>query len=457
MSIRSDTLRLALGGADNPRCLVVGLGVTGLSLVEYLVARGAAVTVTDSRAQPPGLASLRARYPQVTAWVGGFAATAFEAADRILISPGVSLREPLVRRALARGVPVEGDIELFARVADAPVVAITGSNGKSTVTQWVGEMVAAAGWDVRVGGNLGEPALALLGASPPDLYVLELSSFQLETLHSLTPAVATVLNVSADHLDRYDTLAHYAAAKARIYRQARRCVVNLDDPAVAAMPRRGAVSTFAMRAPGADCRLADRDGRCWLWLRDDPVAPLSSIRLPGAHNHAYALAAVALADAVGIPVEAMRRALAEFGGLPHRMEVVGVAADVCWYNDSKGTNVGATAAAILGLSRPLIWIAGGDGKGADFTALGAVAGGRARHAILLGRDAPRLAAALPATVTVTRAVTLKDAVLATQRLAAPGDAVLFSPACASFDMFRDYTKQNDRFRELVRGAALCAR
>ena len=456
-SILRDNLKQALGGVDSARCLVVGLGVTGLSLVDYLVTRGATVTVTDSRPRPPGLAQLRARYPQVTALTGGLDAAAFAAADRILISPGVSLRQPLVRQAMARGVPVEGDIEVFARVVDAPVVAITGSNGKSTVTQWVGEMAKAAGWDVRVGGNLGTPALALLGAVPADLYVLELSSFQLETLSSLAPAAAVVLNVSADHLDRYDTPADYAAAKARIYRRAGHCVVNVDDAAVTAMPRHGTVSTFSVQAPDADCRLAERAGQRWLWLRDCPLAPVSAVKLSGVHNHANALAAVALADAVAIPVAAMRAALAEFGGLPHRMEVVSTVGDVCWYNDSKGTNVGAAIAAIRGQRRPLIWLAGGDGKGADFTALGAVVGESVRHAVLLGRDAPRLAAALPASLAVTRVATLKDAVLTAHRLAAPGDAVLLSPACASLDMFRDYAERGDRFRDLVREVTQCAR
>ena len=455
--MRLDNLKQALGDAGTAHCLVVGLGVTGLSLVEYLVTRGVTVTVTDSRTHPPGLVQLRARYPQVTVLTGGFDAAAFATADRILISPGVALHQPLVRQAIARGVPVEGDIELFARVVDAPVVAITGSNGKSTVTQWVGEMAKAAGWDVRIGGNLGTPALTLLGAAPPDLYVLELSSFQLETLSSLAPAAAAVLNVSADHLDRYDTPADYVAAKARIYRHARHCVVNWDDAAVMAMPHRGTVSTFSVRAPDADCRLADRDGQPWLWLRDCPLAPVPALKLTGVHNHANALAALALADAVSIPVAAMRAALAEFGGLPHRMEALSTVDNVCWYNDSKGTNVGAAVAAIQGVRRPLIWIAGGDGKGADFTALGAVASEFVRHAVLLGRDAARLAAALPASLAVTRVATLKDAVLTAHRLAVPGDAVLFSPACASLDMFRDYAERGERFRELVREVTQCAR
>ncbi len=334
------------------RVLVVGLGKTGTSVARFLVGRGVAVAVTDTRLAPPGLDALRRDLPDVALFLGGFDRTAFAAAELVVVSPGVSVQEPLIREARARGVPVVGDIELFAQEAAAPVAAITGSNGKSTTTTLLGEMARIAGRRVAVGGNLGEPALDLLDAAV-ELYVLELSSFQLETVESLAPAVATVLNISADHMDRYPDLDAYAAAKARIFAHAGVAVVNRDDPRVTAMPggrwRRG--FTLGEPQPG-DFGIAARDGAPWICRGTEALMPVREIVIPGRHNLANALAALAMGDALGLPFPAMREALRCFRGLAHRTALVGEVRGVRFYDDSKGTNVGSTVAAARGRDRP---------------------------------------------------------------------------------------------------------
>ena len=371
----------------------------------------------------------------------------------MIVSPGVTLREPVLLEAQARGVEVVGDIEVFARHARAPVVAVTGTNGKSTVTSLVREMAQAAGLAVRAGGNLGPPALDLLDDGEPDLYVLELSSFQLETTASLKPTVAVVLNITPDHSDRYATLDAYAKAKRRVYRGAGTRVINRDDPLVAAMTEPdGAVVGFTVRAPEPRCfGLIPGEGGACLAYEDERLVPVADLPIPGRHNVANALAALALGTAVGLPRGAMVSALRRFHGLPHRCQWVGRASGVDWYNDSKGTNVGATCAALQGLAaeRPVILLAGGDGKGADFTPLASVCQG-VRAVVTLGRDGPLIAQALQGVVPVTRASDLTDAVSQAADLARSGDAVLLSPACASFDMFRDYVERGERFVAAVR-------
>ncbi|MCU0767033.1 MAG: UDP-N-acetylmuramoyl-L-alanine--D-glutamate ligase [Gammaproteobacteria bacterium] len=436
------------------RVLVVGLGKTGTSVARFLVGRGVAVAVTDTRLAPPGLDALRRDLPDVALFLGGFDRTAFAAAELVVVSPGVSVQEPLIREARARGVPVVGDIELFAQEAAAPVAAITGSNGKSTTTTLLGEMARIAGRRVAVGGNLGEPALDLLDAAV-ELYVLELSSFQLETVESLAPAVATVLNISADHMDRYPDLDAYAAAKARIFAHAGVAVVNRDDPRVTAMPggrwRRG--FTLGEPQPG-DFGIAARDGAPWICRGTEALMPVREIVIPGRHNLANALAALAMGDALGLPFPAMREALRCFRGLAHRTALVGEVRGVRFYDDSKGTNVGSTVAALEGFDDGgdgrTVLIAGGDGKGQDFAPLGAVIARRARCVVLIGRDAPLIESVLdPATVRV-HARDMADAVRLALEAARPGDRVLLSPACASFDMFRNYEHRGDVFADAVR-------
>ena len=436
--------------AGNPRSVIVGLGRTGLSAARHLAARGHRLVVTDSRANPPGLAELKRLVPEAQTALGGFDPAVLAGADQIVVSPGVSLAEPFLRKAAAQGLDLVGDIELFAREAGGRIVGITGTNGKSTVTTLVGEFAEAAGLAVRVGGNLGEPALDLLDGPPAAMYVLELSSFQLETTHSLQPEAAAVLNVTPDHLDRYRDLAEYAAAKARIFERAATAVVNLDDQIVVRMPRPGQRRVgFSLRREDADFRLQRRAGEDWLAAGAEPVMPVGELRLPGRHNAANALAALAVGSVCGFPREAMTGVLRRFRGLPHRAERVRDWRGVAWIDDSKGTNVGATVAAIDGLDGPLVLIAGGEGKGQDFAPLAAACRGKVRHAVLIGRDAPIIATALAGRCPVSLAESMEAAVATAATLAQPGDTVLLSPACASFDMFRDYAERGEAFAAAV--------
>lgn len=433
------------------RNIVVGLGKTGLSVVRWLLARGESVAVTDSRQAPPGLAELQGLGSAVVTRLGAFDDALLDAADRIVISPGVSRSEPWVRRAASRGLPVVGDVELFAQVRPAPTVAITGTNGKSTVTTLVAEMAQAAGRAALAGGNLGEPALDLLAKPVPDFYVLELSSYQLESTDSLELAAAAVLNVTPDHLDRYDSVADYAVAKARIFRNSAVAIVNADDPVVSAMPRDGqrtvgfsiggGAAAFTL-ATGADGPALCRDG--------EALMPLSQMRLPGRHNAANALAALAIGTEIGLPLEPMLATLRTFGGLAHRTQVVAERHGVRFVDDSKGTNVGATLAAVEGMTETLVVIAGGDGKGQDFAPLASAFRGKVRLAVLIGRDRAQLAAALEGACPVAFAADMDEAVAAAAQAARAGDLVLLSPACASLDMFRDYAARGDAFAAAAR-------
>ncbi|HTT05423.1 MAG TPA: UDP-N-acetylmuramoyl-L-alanine--D-glutamate ligase [Steroidobacteraceae bacterium] len=441
------------------RAVVVGLGKTGVSVTRFLLSRGLAVAVTDSREQPPGLAALaalpEAHSGALTLHTGGFDASLLAAADLLVLSPGVAARGAFFEAARARGLAMIGDIELFGAVARAPIAAITGTNGKSTVTTLLGLMAARAGRRVRVGGNLGEPALELLDERA-ELYVLELSSFQLESTRSLPLAAAAVLNVTPDHLDRYADLAAYAAAKARIFSDCRVAVVNLDDPLVAAMPAAAQRRlSFSLRAEAAaDYTLLPHgaDAAPWLAARGEPLLELGQLRLTGLHNAANALAALALAEALQLPRVDCLAALREFPGLAHRMQWIADIRGVRYIDDSKGTNVGATLAAVSGLASVIV-IAGGEGKGQDFAPLRAGFAGRVRCAVLIGRDARSLGAALAGVCECHYAATLPAAVARAAALAAPGDTVLLSPACASLDMFRDYAERGEVFAQAVRGLA----
>ena len=442
---------------DAQRALVVGLGATGLSAARWLAARGIAVAVTDSRARPPKVEALREHVPDAALFLGGFSVAALDRSELVVLSPGVPKSDPFVQQALAAGVPVVGDVELFARHARAPVIAVTGSNGKSTVTTLVGLMAERAGVAARVGGNLGTPALDLLGDVEPALYALELSSFQLETTTSLDAAAAALLNLSADHLDRYDDLEDYLAAKARVWRGHGVVIANHDDERVrAAVPVGRSVRWFSLGVPpGAeDYGLIEHDGECWLSRGRERLLPQSVLRIAGQHNVANALAALALGTAAGLPDPPMLAVLASFRGLPHRMEWVAEVAGVHYYNDSKATNVGATVAAVSGLHAPYVVILGGDGKGQDFAPLAAALHGHARAAVVLGRDGPRIAETLAAAgVPWTSAEDLPSAVRAAARTAVPGDLVLLSPACSSLDQFENFEARGRVFAEAVRGLA----
>lgn len=435
--------------------LVVGLGQTGLACARFLAARGESFAVADSRANPPGIDELRRELPQVPVYLGPFDREVFARASRLLLSPGVAPQEPVIADALAQGIEVLGDIELFARYAVAPVVAITGSNGKSTVTVLLGEMARAAGRTVLVGGNIGTPALELLDQPVPELYVLELSSFQLEVTSSLNCRAAVVLNISEDHLDRHGSVAAYAAIKSRIYHGDGVMVINADDPTVAAMAEAGReVVRFSLAQPrhATDFGLREQDGETWLARGEFLLMRSAEVRIPGRHNLANALAALALGEAAGLPLAPMLRSLREFTGLPHRCQWVAEVAGVNYYEDSKGTNVGATLAAIEGMpGEKVVLIAGGQGKGQDFSPLRDAVARRARAVVLIGEDAALLARALDRTVTLKHAVTLDEAVAQAAALAQPGDSVLLSPACASFDMFSNYIERGDRFVAAVKG------
>jgi len=442
--------------------VIAGLGRTGLSCARYLRARGWRIAVTDSRENPPELAALRELDPQITLRLGGLDASLLTDAACVVTSPGLSPEEPFFAEARRRGVEIVGDVELFALAVDAPVVGITGTNGKSTVTTLVGRMAQRAGLNVRVGGNLGSPALELLldaqrDSRRTDLYVLELSSFQLETTMSLDLRVAAVLNVTADHLDRYRSLEHYAAAKARIFGRCDAAVINLDDPLVVAMAPRGARTlSFSLLSPmGADYCVTEPAGTSGWWLAKGTQAllPLSALKITGLHNAANALAALAIGEALALPLEDMLAELRNFPGLAHRSQWVASIDGVTYIDDSKGTNVGATLAAVAGTRGPVVLIAGGEGKGQDFSALRAAFASKVRAVVLIGRDADEIDRVLNGVCLIERAATLEGAVRAAARLARAGDTVLLSPACASLDMFRDYAHRGTVFSEAVRKLA----
>jgi UDP-N-acetylmuramoylalanine--D-glutamate ligase len=343
-------------------------------------------------------------------------------------------------------------VEIFARLAAAPIAAITGSNGKSTVTALLGQMVSDAGKQVQVGGNIGTPVLDLLAEPVPDCYVLELSSFQLETTRSLAAQAAVVLNVSPDHLDRYDDLAHYAACKQVVYHNAAVSVVNRDDATVMAMAQGAAqVLSFGLDVPAENqFGRIQHNNETWLARGSEPLLPVSRLRMVGEHNQANALAALALGEALDLPMDSMLDTVQHFAGLPHRTQWVAELNGVAWYNDSKGTNVGATLSALKGLPGPLVLIAGGQGKGADFTSLRAAVADKVRAVVLVGEDAQQIALALHDAVPVVFANSMEDAVQQAQQLARPGDAVLLSPACASFDMFNGFEHRGEVFFAAVK-------
>lgn len=437
------------------RTVIAGLGATGLSVARWLAARGEICAVVDTRAEPPGLAALRAEHPEVPVFLGALDAALLARATRVIASPGLALAEPALAAAAAAGVEIIGDIELFARAARAPVMAITGSNGKSTVTEWVGAMAAAAGRRAAVGGNLGTPALELL-APEVELYVLELSSFQLETTLALNAEVATILNLSPDHLDRYPDPAAYRRAKQRIFHGAHQVVVNRDDPGTLPPPGSAARCwSFGLSAPAAEHEFGvlARAGGDWLARGDRALLPAAELGIPGRHNLANALAALALGQAVGLPEAAMLRALRDFRGLPHRCRPVLARDGITWIDDSKATNVGAALAALTGLAgdaADLVLIAGGQGKGQDFSEFAKALAGRVRLVILIGEDAPVIERAIAGRVPVQRADSMAAAVAQARAAARAGDRVLLSPACASFDMFANYADRGEAFARAAR-------
>ena len=416
------------------KVVIIGLGLTGLSCVDFFLAQGVTPRVMDTRVSPPGLDKLPG---QVERHLGGLNGDWLLTSDLIVASPGIALAHPLLSEAADAGIEIVGDIELFCREAQAPVVAITGSNGKSTVTTLVGEMAKAAGWQVGVGGNIGLPALSLL-QSPAQLYVLELSSFQLETTHSLKAAAATVLNVSEDHMDRYPLgMQQYRAAKLRVYENAQTCIVNADDALT--MPVRGAdTRCVSFGIDFGDYHLNKQQGSIWLRVKGEKVLNTAEMKMTGQHNYTNALAALALADAVGLPRASSLAALTHFNGLAHRFQLVHEHQGVRWINDSKATNVGSTEAALNGLQvNGTLWLLmGGDGKSADFTPLIPWLQGDNVRLYCFGRDGDALAALRPEIA--VRTETMRQAMEQIAPQVKSGDMVLLSPACASLDQFRNF-------------------
>lgn len=446
---------MSLIASDNRR-IVIGLGKTGLSIARYFSKQGLSFAVADSRKAPPGLEQFQSEFPDIELSLGEFTVEQFLSATELVVSPGISLAEPAIAAAKANGVEVSGDIEWFCREAAAPIVAITGSNGKSTVTTLVGEMAACAGRKVAVGGNLGTPALDLL-SDTVELYVLELSSFQLERCASVGAEVATVLNVSEDHLDHHGSLIHYHQAKHRIFRDCKQVVINRDD-ALSTPLIPDDVIRWSFGLGRSDFRafgLIEKDGEQYIALAREALLPVAAMKIAGSHNVSNVLAALALGSAVGLPMPAMLTAIVDFKGLEHRCEFVAEVSGVRYYNDSKGTNVGAAVSALRGLagSGKVILIAGGIGKGADFNPLMDALVEAGRAAVFIGEMAAPMMAMLDSRIPAVISESMSEAVKAAANYAVPGDVVLLSPACASFDMFSNYEHRGREFSSSVAALA----
>lgn len=447
---------MSLIASDNFK-IVIGLGQTGLACARFLYKKGIRFAVVDSRQNPPGAQEMAAEMPEVQLLCGEFDTDYLCTADELYVSPGVAISNPAIQVAIKQGVKLSGDIDLFCRNVSAPVIAITGSNAKSTVTTLVGEMAAEAGLNVGVCGNIGTPVLDMLSEEEKDIYVVELSSFQLETTNDLRAEVATVLNISPDHMDRYETLQDYYLAKHRIFRGARNVVINRDDALTAPlMPKNVSIYEYHLGKPDLKrFGLIDAEGQQFLGLGREQLLPVTELKIRGRHNMANALAALAIGKAAGLPMDVMLNALKKFPGLEHRCQWVSDHQGASYFNDSKGTNVGATVAALEGLGGTLpensriVLIAGGVGKGADFSDLEKPVTQFCREVIYIGEDGEQLAASC-GDVAKVAAEDMADAVNKAAQAAHEGDIVLLSPACASFDMFSGFTERGEKFVEAVR-------
>ncbi len=442
--------------ATSKQTAVIGLGLTGLSVARFLARNDSTFCVFDNRDAPPALPTLQQEYPNVPVKLGPFEYDDLQHMETVVVSPGVSCKTPAIAKVKAAGGEVIGDIELFARSAKAPIVAITGSNGKTTVTTLLGEMAQAEGLRVAVGGNLGTPALDLL-SDDVELYVLELSSFQLETTLKLNAKVACILNVSPDHLDRYNNMQEYWAAKQRIYWGAGAIVANKDDALTQSpIAKDRHYLTFGSGKPDIQqYGLQQTEGQWEIAKGFKGLIALSEMHIKGKHNALNAQAALAIGELLGLSMETMLQVLREFKGLPHRCQWLAMYKGIAFYNDSKGTNVGATVAAVEGLAegKNIVLIAGGDGKGADFTPLKAVAQKHLKALITIGVDGSKIAEVCANVCETQKAERLAQALELAVHCAVSGDVVLLSPACASFDMFRNYEHRGDEFARLVE--ALC--
>ncbi len=435
---------------------VIGLGATGYSVVRYLRARGLTVAVVDSRAEPALANQLKQEFPEVLTYFGSLDCSQVTEADLLIVSPGLSLKEPALQTAKYNGAVIAGDIELFLQENRMPLIAITGSNGKSTVTSLVGYMCNHVGCQALVAGNIGKPALdALTDGQHYDVAVLELSSFQLETTGSVPAQAAAILNISEDHMDRYDSMGDYTLAKARILRGAERAVLPRHEERLAQITNVNERLTFGLDAPISDTDFGvvrKKSGR-WLMRGDQRIMLLRDVPLVGLHNVLNVLSAFALLDFLALPTDQLIDAVKTFEGLPHRMQTVAEKNNIKWVNDSKATNVGAAQTALQNLEGNIIWLAGGEGKGADFSDLQAAVAQSVKHAILFGTDAKNIRSALGDAVAITIVDSLDDAVTLAAQQAEAGDTVLLSPACASFDMFDNFEHRGEQFARAVNAIA----
>ena len=449
----SEALNKHLSLNQQAKVVVVGLGNTGFSVAKFLHKQGIKFAVIDSRDKPPLKDDLLKAYPDTPVFTGGFDSAAFEVATHVIVSPGVSLQEPSIQKAIIAGAKLVSDIDLFSCATDKSVIAITGSNGKSTVTTMLGAMGDAAGVKTAIGGNLGTPVLDLIDEQY-DLYVIELSSFQLERTHGLNAKAATVLNVSADHLDRHDDIMDYAKVKQGVFAGNGVMILNEDDSIVKGMEIRGRDTvTFSIHGEN-DFHIESRQGENgrienWLMNAEQPLMRQAEIPLEGPHNIANALAALALGTAAGLNCNAMCNALREFKGLDHRMQKVAELNGVTWVNDSKATNIGACVAALQGYMNKVVLIAGGDAKGANMDELIPVIKDKAKCVVLMGKDAAEIERAINGCVPSYMAETIQDAVHIAAKIAVEGESVLLSPACASIDQYKNYQERGEKFTAAV--------
>ena len=447
--------RKKTASVQSPATLVYGFGSTGLSVARFLSRTGVDARYADNRKAPPGLDDLRSIVPDAEVSVGTDCADQLQGITRLIVSPGIPDSDALLKEAREAAVDVVSDIEIFTQHATAEFVAVTGSNGKSTVTTLIALMCEAGGMRTLAGANLGKPALDLLAEDTPELFILELSSFQLQRTDNLPATVAVLLNVSADHLDWHADEAEYRRAKYRIFDQASAAVVNREDPeALRNVPRGMRCITFGLDKPGPGHYGVIRDdGVDFLARGDTPLFACHDVALVGLHNRANVLAAMAACELIGLDAAAMLQVAAEFPGLPHRMQFVRNVGGVNFINDSKATNVAAAIASVRSLDGPVVLLAGGQGKGGDFAALADAVAGELRAAVLFGEDAGLMADAFTGKAELYLVADLDSAVARGAELAAPGETVLLAPACASFDQFPNYMRRGDAFCDAVRGIA----
>ena len=439
----------------NFETVIVGLGETGLSVAAYLNRQGQSFVMLDTRKNPPQLETFKQRFPDIEVYLGELSDKLFAQAKQIFVSPGVDFNNQLIQSARAQGVVCSGDIELFVSSTDIPIVAITGSNGKSTVTSLVKQMGQAAGTKTYAGGNLGPPALELLKYDDAELFVLELSSFQLESTPSPSTYVSAVLNISADHLDRHGNVDHYASIKEQIFLNAKFSVVNRDDALVANMKTGNERISFGLDYPATGSFGLIRAGKhLFLAKGNDRLLATNKLALPGESGILNSLAALTIGDVLGLPIEKMLLTLTTFKGLPHRFALVGKWRGVSWFNDSKGTNIGAAISSLRSLKDNIILLAGGIFKGGDLKLLRAAVSKHAKHVILFGQDANVLAQALHEAAQIHCVNSMRDAVNKARELAIAGDKVLLSPACASFDMYKNYIARGQDFEACVQELAV---